>query len=160
MKCPPVHHVPRHGVPPCDVSPHGCVAVVLVEEVIPSLVVERPVGVVHPILARLEVVRRAVRLIDVGRRRGALDALDAELVPILVGGFDGGKQRRQKNHGAREQHDSVLRSHCGVKGLFHSCVNVPMVRIHSLEFEPAINTCGKYMCFCRLQLCQNGIGQE
>lgn len=47
---------------PGDVAPYGCVRVVLVEQMVPSLVEEWTVGVVHPILLWLEVEFRAVRL--------------------------------------------------------------------------------------------------
>ena len=62
MKISPVNEILGNRMSPGDVAPHGGVTVVLVEQMVPSLVEEWTVGVVHPILLWLEVEFRAVRL--------------------------------------------------------------------------------------------------
>ena len=58
----PVHHVGADGVSPAHVSPNGAERIVLVEEVIFALEVDHPVGVVHKVLRRSEVVLRTIGL--------------------------------------------------------------------------------------------------
>ena len=62
MKISPVNEILGNRMSPGDVAPYGCVRVVLVEQMVPSLVEEWTVGVIHPILPWLEVEFRAVRL--------------------------------------------------------------------------------------------------
>ena len=63
----PVEEVRGRGVPPVHVAPLSPVGVVLIVEVVLALMVDEAVGVVHPAVARSEVVGGAV---GVGRLLG------------------------------------------------------------------------------------------
>ena len=56
----PVEEVRGRGVPPVHVAPLSPVGVVLIVEVVLALMVDEAVGVIHPAVARSEVVGSAV----------------------------------------------------------------------------------------------------
>ena len=59
----PVHEVAADGVPPVHGPPNGFFGVVLIEEVVFSVEVDKPVGVVHPVFGGREVDLRAVHFV-------------------------------------------------------------------------------------------------
>jgi hypothetical protein len=65
---PPAEHVRADGVPPAHVSPRLALKVVLVEEVVLAAEVHEPVGVVHEVAGRGEVVEGPPRVARPRRR--------------------------------------------------------------------------------------------
>ena len=59
----PVHHVGADGVAPTHVSPHLALGVELIKEVVLTLVEDHPVGIVHEVLGRREVILGPPRLV-------------------------------------------------------------------------------------------------
>ena len=59
----PVHQVTADGVPPVHGPPNGFLGVVLIEEVVFAVVIDKPVGVVHPMFGRREVDLRAIHFV-------------------------------------------------------------------------------------------------
>ena len=58
----PVHQVPADRVSPTHMSPFVCERVVLIEQMIFALVIDRAVGVVHPVLGGSEMKLRTIEL--------------------------------------------------------------------------------------------------
>ena len=84
----PVHEIAADRVTPRHVAPRVPERVVLVEEVILALVVDEPVGVVHPVLGRSEMKLRPVELLVAGGVRSRRSSRRSE-----QHGCDGGEPR-------------------------------------------------------------------
>ena len=58
----PVNHVLAHRVSPVHITPDGGVGVVLEKHVVPAIPVHGPVGIIHPIFRREQMILRAKRI--------------------------------------------------------------------------------------------------
>ena len=88
----PMQQVLADGVPPAHVAPRDTKWIVLVEQMVLAFVVDEPIGVVHPVHGRREVILRPITL-DVRRRVLSPDRPD-------VGG-------RQQRDGESAEHVDV-----------------------------------------------------
>ena len=94
----PVREIPAHGVPPAHVPPRNPRRIVLIEQMVFAVVIDKSVGIVHPMDLRTEMILRPVWLIHVlgglaipcllvfeietgWRRVGLNDVIDADMAP-------------------------------------------------------------------------------
>ena len=103
----PVHEVLAARVAPVHVSPLVAVGIMLVEDVVIPLVIDRPVGIVHPLCRRAEMVNRSSWVtFRLGNSRlhaahGSVDGWIRGGVSLLRGDCQGEQDQEQMlRHGA------------------------------------------------------------